>query len=98
MNWLIEHVPFVVLFAGGVAVSAVAWRLLGVRGALAALVGLGALLLYREGRKDGRQSQVTHDRKEAAHAVNEANDARVEATVRDSDPERLRESDGFRRD
>lgn len=26
MNWLIEHVPFVVLFAGGVALTAVAWR------------------------------------------------------------------------
>lgn len=98
MNWLIEHVPFVVLFAGGVAIVAVAWRLLGIRGAFAAVGFLAAVLTYREGRKDGRASQTTKDQSDAADAIHEAGAARVDAAVRDADPERLRDTDGFRRD
>ena len=98
MNWLIEHVPFVLLFAGGVGLVYAAWRLLGVKGALGALGLIGTVLLYREGRKDGRQSQVAKEQADADHAINEAADARVAAAVRDANPERLRDSDGFRRD
>lgn len=98
MNWLIEKVPFVVLFAGGMALVALAWRLLGIRGAGAALAFLATVLLFREGRKDGRQSQVTKDRADADRAIQKADDARADAAVRDADPERLRQSDGFRRD
>lgn len=98
MNWLIEHVPFVVLFAGGVAVVVIAWRLLGIRAGAGAFAFLAAVLLFREGRKDGRQAQVTKDRTDADRAVRQADAARVDAAVRDTDPERLRSSDRFRRD
>lgn len=97
MNWLIEHVPFVVLFAGGVAAVAVVWRLLGIRPAAGAFAFLAAVLLFREGRKDGLQAQVTKDT-DADRAVRQADAARVDAAVRDADPERLRASDGLRRD
>ena len=98
MNWLIEHVPFPVQFVGGLAIIYVAWRFLGIRGAAGALAALAALFVFREGRKDGRASEATINRKEAAHAVKEATTARVDAARRDADPERLREDDGFRRD
>lgn len=98
MNWLIENVPFVVLFAAGVVLVVVAWRLLGIKGAFAALAFLGTVLLYRSGRQDARADQVTKDRANADHAVKEASAARIDAAVRDADPDRLRETDGFRRD
>lgn len=98
MNWLIEHVPFWVLFLGGVALTLAAWRLLGIRGAGAALAFIATVLLWRDGRKDGRQSQITKERRDADQVVRQADAARVDAAVRDADPERLREDDGFRRD
>lgn len=98
MSWLIEHTPFWAWAIAGVAIIAASWRLLGIRGAGAALVFLFTVLIWRDGRKDGRQSQATKDRTNADHAVRQADAARVDAIVRDADPERLRQSDGFRRD
>lgn len=98
MNWLIEHIPFWVLFIAGVAITAGTWRLLGIKGAGAALIGLAAMLLYREGRKDARSDQITKEQDNADHSVREAGAARIDAVVRDADPERLRDTDGFRRD
>lgn len=98
MNWLIENVPFIVLFGGGVALVVLSWRLLGIRGAMGAFTFLAAVLLFREGRKDGRQAQIKKDRTDADRAVRKADAARVDAAVRDADPDRLRASDGFRRD
>lgn len=98
MNWLVEHVPFPVAFIGALGIIYIAWRFLGIRGAAGALAGLAALFIFREGRKDGRASEVTSQRNEADHAVKEATAARVDAARRDADPERLRDDDGFRRD
>lgn len=98
MNHLIENTPFIVLFGLGAAIVMLTFRLLGIKASAGVLAFLGAVFLFREGRKDGRQSQVQADRKEAANAVNQATAARVDAAVRDADPERLRDDDGFRRD
>lgn len=98
MGWIVEHTPFPVWFVLGLAVIYVGWRFLGIRGAAGALAALAALFVFREGRRDGRASEATLQRKEAAHAVNEATAARVDAARRAADPERLRDDDGFRRD
>ena len=98
MNWLIEHIPFWALFIAGVALTAVAWRLLGIKGTGLTLAALAAMLLYREGRKDARSDQITKEQDDANQSVREAGAARIDAVVRDADPERLRDTDGFRRD
>jgi hypothetical protein len=66
---------------------------------LAGLVaaGLVALGLYRKGRADQRATSQTADLKTANDILTGAADARADAGRRDSDPDRLRDDDGFRR-
>ncbi|MCA3700804.1 MAG: hypothetical protein IOB84_13610 [Brevundimonas sp.] len=98
MTWILDHVPFPFLFVIAVAVVVGVWRLLGVRAAVVAGAVLGLIGLYREGRKGGRETLTEKAEDNARDAVREGAAARVDAELRDADPERLRESDGFRRD
>jgi hypothetical protein len=98
MNWLIEHAPFILLIAGVAAAALLARRYLGEWGAVAALVAGFLLIVFREGRRDGRQAQVQKDRVNADRAERRADQARVESDLRNSDADELRESDGYRRD
>lgn len=75
-----------------------AWRVQGVKGVMAMTAALFLFALYRKGRSDGRQTNIEKERADADHAVRTADAARVRAGVRDADPERLRDDDGFRRD
>jgi hypothetical protein len=66
---------------------------------LAGLVaaGLVALGLYRKGRSDQKAKAETAALRKANEVLKGAADARDDARRRDSDPDRLREDDGFRR-
>lgn len=98
MTPLLDHATFI---AGAIAAAAflyLAFRVFGTRGLIPAIGLLFVALTYRKGRTDGSQTHIEKERANADHAVREADEARVRAGVRDADPDRLRDDDGFRRD
>lgn len=100
---------WIALAVGGAGVLWLVWRAFGVRAALtvgAALAAAAApFLAFLKGQQSGaaaqRQEQTTKDLENAqdtVEAMQRANDARAESDRLNDDPERLRESDGWRRD
>lgn len=80
-----------------VGLAVVALRLFGPKAALGVLV-VGALLFARRsGEKAGASIQIQKDKANADRAVQRANEARADADRRNSDPDRLRDDDGFKR-
>lgn len=72
-------------------------RMFGLKAALGVLV-VGALLFARRsGEKAGASIQIQKDKANADRAVQRANEARADADRRNSDPNRLRDDDGFKR-
>jgi parvulin-like peptidyl-prolyl isomerase len=87
------------LIAGIVLIALIAaFRLFGLKGLGIALAALATAALYLLGRRDGRDRIIEKERADVGRAERQADQARVDARVRDADPERLRQSDGFRRD
>lgn len=80
-----------------VGAAVLALRLFGLKAALGVLV-VGALLFARRsGEKAGASIQIQKDKANADRAVQRANEARADADRRNSDPQRLRDDDGFKR-
>lgn len=80
-----------------VGLAALALRIFGLKAALGVLV-VGALLFARRsGEKAGASIQIQKDKANADRAVQRANEARADADRRNSDPDRLRDDDGFKR-
>lgn len=80
-----------------VGAAVLALRLFGLKAALGVLV-VGALLFARRsGEKAGASIQIQKDKANADRAVQRANEARADADSRNSDPQRLRDDDGFKR-
>lgn len=81
-----------------VGAAVLAYRLLGLRGALAALAAGAALFAYRSGERRGATRQAAKEKADADRSVDRAQRARADADRRNADPKRLRDDDGFRRD
>lgn len=84
--------------AGTVAGAVLAYRLFGLKGALAALSAGVALFAYRSGERRGASAQAAKEKADADRSVDRAQRARADADRRNADPKRLRDDDGFRRD
>ena len=69
LGWILDHVPFLAWVALAIAGLFVAWRFLGLRGMLAALVAVIGGLAYRQGRKAGNKSALKKQRKADEKAV-----------------------------
>ena len=83
--------------AATVGLAVLALRMFGLKAALGVLV-VGALLFARRsGEKAGASIQIQKDKANADRAVQRANEARADADRRNSDPDRLRDDDGFKR-
>lgn len=78
MGWLIGHLPWWVIVLAGVAAVLAAWRLLGTRGALAALAAGTGVMLYRWGRGQGAEGALEDQRQADKDAVDEYNRVRRE--------------------
>lgn len=86
------------LLAAAVLAAAVfAFRLLGLKGALAVLAAGAVAVAYRRGERRGAARQIQKDKSNADRAVQRANEARADADRRNADPRRLRDDDGFKR-
>jgi len=80
-----------------VGLAVLALRMFGLKAALGVLV-VGALLFARRsGENAGASIQIQKDKANADRAVQRANEARADADRRNSDPDRLRDDDGFKR-
>lgn len=64
--------------------------------AVVAVVFAVLATVYRRGSKSGVDSYINKQNKEAQDAIEKASDARIRVSVTPAD--RLRDSDGFRRD
>lgn len=83
--------------AATIGLAVLALRMFGLKAALGVLV-VGALLFARRsGEKAGASIQIQKDKANADRAVQRANEARADADRRNSDPDRLRDDDGFKR-
>ncbi len=98
MSALIVTIPWYLWLAGGVFVTFTAYRYLGRSAAITAAVAAAAALLYSLGHKRAKEAAKTEELKDAIEVHTTGAEARATAERRDADPERLRESDGFRRD
>jgi len=96
--WVLQHVPLEVLFVLGGAALFVVHRYFGLRATAGAAIAVFLILMNANARKQGWKAREEKGQKDADRAVEEANDARRDALVRDSNPDRLRESDGYKRD
>ena len=86
------------LLAAAILATAVfAFRLLGLKGALAVLAAGATAIAYRRGERRGAAGQIQKDKANADRAVQRANEARADADRRNADPRRLRDDDGFKR-
>lgn len=98
MTELLDMARLFLTLGLALAVVIAAWRFFGLKGAFAALGAIALVLLYRKGRGDGQAEIEKKEAHRAEDVVQEAERARIDARVRDADPERLRVDDGFRRD
>lgn len=69
VDWLLDLVPLWVWVIAAVAAAFGAWRLLGTRGLLGAIAGLGAFLAYRTGRERGGADAAAKQKKADEKAV-----------------------------
>lgn len=92
------HIPDWVFALAAVAGVAVAYRFLGLRGALATLAAFALLLARTSGQKAGAAQQEMEARRALDKSKTKATRARNTAIRDNSADERLREDDGFRRD
>lgn len=98
MDWMLQNIPTVVwLVVGGAAVFAL-HRYIGLRAAIVMAITTALIIMTSRARKDGWQAREEKGRQDADKAIIEAEAARRESDRRSADPERLRQSDGFRRD
>ncbi|MFG1360667.1 hypothetical protein [Xanthobacter pseudotagetidis] len=86
------------ILAAGAAGFATLWSTLGLRPALAWLAGTAAVAIHHLGVRRGAAQQKAKEQADADRSVQLAERARADADRRNSDPERLRDDDGFRRD
>lgn len=85
-NWLLDLIPAWMLVLAAVVVAIVAWRLLGLRGLLAAITAIITAGAYRAGRTQGAEAATERQRKANQKAVKDHADIRAE-TGRMSDAE-----------
>ncbi|MFG1349108.1 hypothetical protein [Xanthobacter autotrophicus] len=81
-----------------VGAAVLAYRRLGLKGALAVLSAGAAIFAYRSGERRGAAGQAAKEKADADRSVDRAQRARADADRRNADPKRLRDDDGFRRD
>lgn len=81
-----------------VGAAVLAYRLFGLKGALAAFSAGAALFAFRSGERRGASRQAAKEKADADRSVDRAQRARADADRRNADPKRLRDDDGFRRD
>lgn len=106
MTWLLHAlwnaaflwVPLWLWVLLAVAAALAVYRIFGWKQTLAALVGIGAFLLYALGTRQGRDAQIRKDIKDAQKAIDKARAARAAADRRNADPDRVLDDDGYRRD
>jgi ABC-type protease/lipase transport system fused ATPase/permease subunit len=98
MDWVIQHAPIAVWITSGLGVVLFVHRYFGLRAAASAAVAVFVFILNARARQTGWKAREEKGRKDAEKAVKESENARRDADLRNADPERLRESDGYRRD
>lgn len=69
INWLLDLIPVWAWVIAAVAAAFALWRVLGTRGLLGALAGLGAFLAYRTGRERGGADAAAKQKKADEKAV-----------------------------
>lgn len=77
IGWLVDDVPLWVWVALAVAALLAAWRLLGLRGVIAAAGAVAAFLAFRTGRKQGGDDALARQHKADEKAVKDHD--RIEA-------------------
>lgn len=99
---MFDGLPFFLAFGLTGAAIYLAFRFAGLRAALGTLVAALPILALLWGRKEGKKEAIDVIKRESMEAqldsMEKAHEARIDAAVRDADPERLRDDDGFRRD
>lgn len=98
IEWLSYKIPVEIMFAGAAVAVFFIWRYFGLRAVLGAIIGFLLLLAKAAGRQEGWNKREEKGRKDAHQVVRKARDARADSDRINSDPERLRDDDGFRRD
>ena len=94
----LAHIPWWLIAGAAAAATFFIWRYLGLRVAIGAAVSMLLYVIHHRGRQQGWEAREQKGKEESYEAVKEANEARRDADLRNADPERLRESDGYRRD
>lgn len=98
MDWLVQHTPIEVWIVLGAAGVFALHRYVGFRAAVTAAVGVLLFVLNARARQAGWVAREEKGKKDANKAVKQAEIARRESDLSNAAPERLRESDGHRRD
>jgi len=98
-GWLLNLIPWWVyaVVAGLLLIAARGWLGSWRNVLLAALAAAGAILSLR-GFQKGWAAKVKKDIKDADKVIAKASRARADADAHNSDPGKLHESDGFKRD
>lgn len=74
------------------------WRYLGLRVAIGAAISMLLFVIYQRGSQRGWEAREQKGKEEAHDAIKKAGNARRDSDLDNARPDRLRESDGYRRD
>lgn len=98
IEWLTYNIPVEIWVVGASAAVFFIWRYFGLRAALGAILGFLVFIAQLRGRQQGWKERERKGNEDAQKAVRDARDARADSARINSDPERLRDNDGFRRE
>lgn len=79
IGWVLDFVPTWVLAVAAVAAAVMAWRLLGLRGLVAAVAAIITAGAYRAGRTHGAATATDRQNKANEKAVNDHADIKADA-------------------
>ena len=96
-QWLAYSVPWWVWLLLGLTVAGAIQYFWGWKKALAALIGVLAIVFLQRARQQGWKDKTKADEKVADKMVADATAARAKAAKAAADPKKLRDDDGFRR-
>ncbi len=98
IDWIIAVIPWWVWAIVAIVVLGALHRLVGWKGIIAGALAFGALFAFKRGQAIGENRVLRKANKDADKAIERARKVRADADARNAEPERLRQSDGFRRD
>ena len=98
IEWIVSLIPWWLWAIVAVVVLGAVHRLAGGwRNMLIAATALGAVLMFKRGQHVGETREQKKAAKDAEKAIKRADKVRNRVNARNSDPQRLRENDGFKR-